>query len=210
MKKLKLIPITVTIDDYLKICQVVDFNHEFIQKRAKMIAQQYKTTFDRIKATYHFVRDEIQHSWDIQSHRITCRASEVLRFGEGICYAKSHLLAALLRAQEIPTGFCYQRLTLLDEPDSGFAIHALNAVYIQSIQRWVRLDARGNKPGVHAQFSLTEEKLAFPIREELGEIDYPTIFAKPLQKTIEVLQEHTDCLDMYLHGLPTYLSQEFL
>jgi len=39
---------------------------------------------------------------------VTCSASEVLREGTGICFAKSHLLAALLRAVGIPAGLCYQ------------------------------------------------------------------------------------------------------
>lgn len=33
----------------------------------------------------------------------------------GICFAKSHLLAALLRCKSIPAGFCYQKLILDDE-----------------------------------------------------------------------------------------------
>jgi len=43
------------------------------------------------------------------------------------------------------------------------------------MNKWVRLDARGNKTGVDAQFSIDEEKLAFPINEELGEKDYQVI-----------------------------------
>ena len=47
-------------------------------------------------------------------------------------------------------------------------VDALNTVYIDSLQKWIRLDARGNKPGVNAKFSLAEEKLAFPARLEFG------------------------------------------
>jgi len=36
---------------------------------------------------------------------VTCKASDVLIYGTGYCYAKSHLLAALLRANAIPAGF---------------------------------------------------------------------------------------------------------
>ena len=97
-------------------------------------------------------------SWDIQSSRVTCKASDVLYYKEGICYAKANLLAALLRSQGIPTGFCYQRLMLFDTPDKGYCIHALNAVYLASINRWIRLDARGNKPGVKAEFSILHEQ----------------------------------------------------
>ena len=98
--------------------------------------------------------------------RVTRTATDVLTYREGICYAKSHLAAALLRAAGIPSGICYQRLTLLDDDSAGYAVHALNTVWIASLGRWVRFDARGDKPGVDAQFSLDEERLAFPIRAQ--------------------------------------------
>ena len=114
------------------------------------------------------MRDEIKHSWDVQDKRVTKSATEALEQGVGICWAKANLLAALLRACGIPTGICYQRLTLGDVPETGFCIHALNAVYIKSLDRWIRLDARGNKSGVDAQFDLEQERLAFPVRKDLG------------------------------------------
>jgi hypothetical protein len=48
----------------------------------------------------------------------------------------------LLHACGIPTGICYQHITLGDVPETGFCIHALNAVYIKSLDRWIHLDAR--------------------------------------------------------------------
>ena len=51
-------------------------------------------------------------------------------------------------------------------------IHALNTVHISELNRWIRLDARGNKENVHAEFSLDQEILAFNVRPELGEMDY--------------------------------------
>ncbi|SDP48023.1 Transglutaminase-like superfamily protein [Litchfieldia salsa] len=133
---------------------------------------------------------------------MTCNASDVLSYKEGICYAKSNLLAALLRSQQIPTGFCYQRLMLFDTPEKGYSLHALNAVYLKSLNKWIRLDARGNKAGVEAQFSLDKEKLAFTVNETLDEKDYPVIYVNPNPKTIKVLKEHSDVLEMYKHKLP--------
>jgi len=49
---------------------------------------------------------------------------------------------------------------------------AANTVFISELNKWIRLDARGNKENVHAEFSLDEERLAFPIRDQLGEVDY--------------------------------------
>ncbi|MDR7080581.1 transglutaminase-like putative cysteine protease [Neobacillus niacini] len=152
-----------------------------------------------------FVRDHISHSWDIQSERVTLTASDVLKYSEGICYAKSNLLASLLRAQGIPTGFCYQRLMIFDTPDKGYSLHALNGIYIKSIDKWIRLDARGNKPGVQSQFSTKEEKLAFTINEEFDEKDFPTIYTNPNQNTIKTLKENSNALEMYKYYLPDAL-----
>ena len=91
----------------------------------------------------------------------------MLAYREGICYPKSHLLAALLRRAGIPTAICYRRLTLLDDDSAGYAIHALNAIHVEG--RWHRIDARGNKPGVDAQFSLDVERLAFPALDPRAE-----------------------------------------
>lgn len=139
--------------------------------------------------------------------RVTVTASDVLREGVGICWAKANLLAALLRANGIPAGFSYQRLTLGDTVDTGYCIHALNTVYIQSLDRWIRLDARGNKEGVNAQFSLDEEILAFHICSE-GEIDYHDNHSEPDQGLMKVLETSSDAIDMYLHHLPDKLSYD--
>ncbi|MEZ0154964.1 MAG: transglutaminase family protein [Candidatus Reddybacter sp.] len=48
------------------------------------------------------MRDQISHSLDSQQNPVTYRASSVLEYGTGYCYAKSHLLVALLRANSIP------------------------------------------------------------------------------------------------------------
>jgi len=192
--------------DYMSETEEVDYRHPLIQEKIANLFDESMSDIEMAEKAFLFVRDEIAHSWDIRSRRITHKASEVLMYREGICYAKSNLLAALLRAQGIPTGFCYQRLTLGDTPDTGHCLHALNAVYMQSIGRWVRLDARGNKEGVNALFSLERECLAFPIRDYYGEVDYPVIYAKPNAETMQTLRDHTDCVEMYLHGLPTGLG----
>ncbi|MGO4697302.1 transglutaminase family protein [Paenibacillus sp. 2TAB26] len=193
------------IEDYLEETEDIDFSHPTINNLSDGLFSRSSNEVDFIKNAYEFVRDQIAHSWDIQSNRITCSASEVLFYKEGICYAKSNLLSALLRSKGIPTGFCYQRLTIGDTPDTGYCIHALNAAYINSIGRWVRFDARGNKAGIAAEFSLTEEKLAFPIRQQYNEIDYLEIYKQPNSKTIQVLKQSTNAIHMYLNGLPSVL-----
>ncbi|MBD3918522.1 transglutaminase family protein [Paenibacillus sp. PR3] len=191
--------------DYLKETEEVDYTDSLIAELTARLNAEASDSVDFIRRAFEYVRDEIDHSWDIRSTRVTCAASEVLTLQEGICYAKANLLSAILRRAEIPVGFCYQRITLGDTPDTGYCIHALNAVFISELDRWIRLDARGNKPGVQAEFSLTEERLAFPVRHEYGEVDYPIIYSDPHPATIETLKRNTNCVEMYQHGLPEQL-----
>ena len=160
-------------EQYLVSTDCIDYSHSVIQVKVAELREKADNSIDYIKKAYEFVRDEIPHSWDIGAEVVSRKASDVLRNKTGICWTKSCLLAALLRANDIPAGISYQLLTRADEDDSeGYIIHALNTVYIKEADMWIRLDARGNKENVHAQFSLDEEKLAFRVREELGEIDY--------------------------------------
>jgi transglutaminase-like putative cysteine protease len=158
------------------------------------------------RRVFHFVRDDVSHSWDIQGKRVTRTALDVLTYREGICYAKSHLAAALLRSAGIPTGICYQRLTLMDDDSRGYAVHALNTVYLQSRQRWIRFDARGNKQGVDAQFSVEREQLAFRIRPQFDEVDYLVNHAEPHPAIVDTLSKHDDAITMYVNGLPSALD----
>jgi len=200
---MKLVCESDNLEDYLLELDVVDYSHPLIIDKVNQLFTGSLNEIETVRTAFEFVRDNISHSMDINSSRITCKASEVLNFKEGICYAKSNLLAAILRKKGIPTGFCYQRLTIGDTPDTGYCIHALNAVYLKTLDIWIRLDARGNKQGVNAQFSINKEKLAFPIRPEYDEYDYPTIYTKPNTETIATLKQNTDCIDMVLHHLPT-------
>ncbi|MGJ9460698.1 transglutaminase-like domain-containing protein [Oceanobacillus sp. CF4.6] len=191
--------------NYLLELKEVNYSNPRLKQKADELFNSNQTEIEKAKVAFEFVRDEIFHSWDIQSERVTCNASEVLELKEGICYAKSHLLASLLRLQGIPTGFCYQRLMLFDTPEKGYCIHALNAIFLKSLNKWIRVDARGNKTGIDAQFSTEEEKLAFLINEKLNEKDYPIIYTKPHPKTVTVLEEHTNAIEMYKNHLPESL-----
>ncbi len=192
-------------NEYLEKTEYIDYDAPAIKSLAERLRQESSDELSLIKNTYYFVRDEIKHSWDAQDRRVTVSASDTLREGVGICWAKANLLAALLRANGIPAGFSYQRLTLGDTPDTGFCIHAMNTVFVSGLNKWIRLDARGNKEGVNAEFSVDKEQLAFQIKSE-GEIDYHDNHSYPDQGLMKVLRESTDALDMYLHHLPDQLS----
>lgn len=190
------------LSQYLENSKYIDFDNAEVRRKARELRNVSSTEIELIQSTYYFVRDEIKHSWDVQDKRVTVSASDVLREGVGICWAKSNLFAALLRANGVPCGFSHQRLTLGDTPDTGYCIHSLNTVYVSALDKWIRLDARGNTDKIHAEFSLEEEVLAFHVIPENDEYDYHDNLARPVEALMQVLEENTDALYMYQYCLP--------
>lgn len=170
--------------NYLKATDIIDWHHPAVLRLAQEIAVNVEGVAEVARRCFEWVRDEIRHSYDYQLNPVTCAASEVLSAGTGYCYAKSHLLAALLRANGIPAGFCYQRLR--SEATGGYCLHGLNAVFLPEFG-WYRIDARGNKEGVAACFSPPRECIAYAIRQE-GEADLLEIWPAPLPMVISVLK----------------------
>lgn len=193
------------MNEYLKDDKVIDYKNKNIIELADVLFQEADNECEFIKSAYKFVRDNISHSADINEDVITCTASEVLKAGHGICFAKSHLLAALLRCKSIPTGFCYQKIILDDETASVLVYHGLNGVYIKDYKKWIRLDARGNKTGVNAQFSIEMEQLAFPIRPNMGEVDDFIVYPDPDIKILEKLRKNKTRMELW-NDLPTELG----
>ncbi len=202
---MKIRPLTEHIEEYIKEDEILDYSNEMIVKLAEELYEQSGDETEYIRVAYEYVRDHISHSADINEDIITCSASEVLKAGHGICFAKSHLLAALLRYKSIPTGFCYQKLILDDETAPVLIYHGLNGVYIKEYEKWIRLDARGNKEGVDAQFSPDNEQLAFPIRSEMGEKDDLTVYPNPDVKVLEKMRRNKTRTNLW-DDLPTELG----
>ena len=153
---------TINLTRFLIKDKYVDYSAQIIVTKSAELFDGVKENTQKIRTAYEFVRDKIPHSFDIGAKVITAKASDVLKHETGICHAKANLLAALLRSQGIPTGFCFQHITLMDDDSEGYCVHAYNAVWLNG--RWIKLDARGNRPGVNAQFSLDEPIPAFPCR----------------------------------------------
>lgn len=175
------------MEPYLRESDVVNFTHPHIAKLAKKLSQRTHSDLEIAKACFIFVRDEIAHTGDAKSPIPTCYASEVLEHKTGWCYAKSHLLAALLRANNIPTGFCYQRLFCDEYKKNSYCLHGLNAIFLKDFG-WYKVDARGNKQGVDAQFMPPHEKLAFQLVE--GESDIDEIYSEPLDVVLKALSQN--------------------
>jgi hypothetical protein len=73
----------------------------------------------------------------------------------------------------------------------------LNAVYLSDFG-WYRIDSRGNKEDVNAQFAPPVEQLAFSAKV-VGEIDFPEILSDPLPIIIEVLRQYKSKDELWDH-----------
>jgi transglutaminase-like putative cysteine protease len=183
-----------SLTPYLSSSYYIDFNHSLVSDKAQELARKHHGELELAKACFEFVLDEIQHSWDFRKNPVTSKASDVLIHRTGYCYAKSHLLAALLRANNIPAGLCYQRLSV-GTAGAPYCLHGLNAIYLTDFG-WYKVDARGNKPGVSAQFTPPEEQLAFAIKES-EEKDLPEIWAEPMPRIVATLKKYSTIIQVY-------------
>lgn len=170
---------------YLESSFYIDWKSDAVLSKALEIAAVHDAELDLVRACFEFVRDEIRHSLDFQLNPVTCKASEVLLHGTGFCFAKSHLLAALLRGNGIPTALCYQRIAF-GEHKTDFYLHGLNAVFMKEYG-WYRLDPRGNKAGVASFCSPPLEILPFQARFD-GECLFEEKWVAPNPNIISLLE----------------------
>ncbi|MEV6209209.1 transglutaminase family protein [Kitasatospora sp. NPDC051914] len=138
---------------FLAADEVIDHGHPAVRALARSL--RGATAEETARALYEHVRDELPHSADVDRWSAAVRASDVLAAGDAVCHGKAHLLVALLRAEGIPAGLCYQPLNVL---------HGLAAVRLPGWADWVRIDPRGNRPGMDARFATApeDERLAYP------------------------------------------------
>ena len=190
--------------EYIAASKQIDFMHPAIDAKAKELLGDIPDEIGKAKAAYDFVLNEISHSHNEEGGRVTKTATEAMLYGEGNCYTKAMLFAALLRPEGFAVGFCYQRIHRPDLPKSGYFLHGMNVVFFHSLGKWVRLDVSGRE-GTSASFSIDEEKLPYDIRPEKDEIDFPTVFARPLRSTIDALEASKDSQDLLRYHLPTTL-----
>lgn len=204
---MKVTPESENLADYLRETEIIDFSNPRIKEAADRLNRDAADRPDLMKKIYEFVRDEIHHSANIDSQAVTLKASEVLTEKQGICFSKSHLLAALYRLSGIPTGFCYQKLIPDNETAPFLIFHGLCGIYIEETGNWIRLDPRGNKSGVDAQFSLEpdDEKVAFTARPEYGEEDFRTVYVNPAPEVIEALTNNKTREELW-KNLPTTIN----
>lgn len=168
-------------ENFLKETDLIDYSNQQIQALIADLKSRAKDEISLVKSAFEFVRDEINHAMDDKKYLTNIpyiKASAVLENKVGFCFGKSVLLCAILRGAGIECGFSDQLLMFDEDVSDRKIIHTVNAVYLKSLKRWIRLDSRGNKPAdVNAEFSVGEEKLAYPARQEFGEINNLGIYA---------------------------------
>jgi transglutaminase-like putative cysteine protease len=185
---------------YLGDDPIIERDASVVRALAAGLAEMCPTAEAFARAAYEWVRDEVSHSVDAQDPTVTLTATEVLGARVGLCFGKSHLLAALLRANDVPAGLCYQRIRAGD----GYVVHGLVAVHLDGA--WHRQDPRGNKPGLDAQFSLGAERLAWRADPTVGEVGYPRVFISPAVEVVDRLRGASDMLALCARGLPSELA----
>jgi transglutaminase-like putative cysteine protease len=84
------------MEQFLRVTEVIDWTHPAVFSKARELSKGTTDIHEIVRRCFEWVRDSIPHSADFQRNPVTCSASEVLASGTGYCYAKSHLLAALL------------------------------------------------------------------------------------------------------------------
>ena len=170
---------------YLEVSDIIDWETDCVLEKALELSTGIRNKTDIAKVCFEWVRDEIKHSLDYKLGPVTITASEVLLNNTGFCYAKSHLLAALLRANDIPSGLCYQRLKT-DSNSGIYCLHGLNAVYLDRYG-WYRMDPRGNTVKVNTSFTPPVESIAYPVLTD-NEFDIPVIYSYPIRVVIEAMR----------------------
>ena len=258
-----------SIEAYLASDLLINYEIPEVSSLAEKLRLKDCDEISAVKKAYEYVRDSFPHTFDVNAQGVACSASDVIKLGHGVCYAKAHLLAALLRYAGIPAGMCYQRLCLelpADQPgtaalevaglsaneqaqeqsfaNSGDAqaftdnadaqavtdsveflsgpdhegppntncakprtrlvLHAVNAVYLKSLNKWVRMDVRGNTNGVNAQFSPEHEQLAFKIHPQYDEEDGLVIYSKTPASVAHALSSSKTAQQLE-DSLPSYI-----
>ena len=184
------------MQEFLEPSKYIDWQSPEILTLAASLADGKVSKVDVTKSCFEYVRDSIKHSFDYQLNPVTCKASDVLKHKTGFCFAKTHLLAALLRANQIPTALMYQRVAF---GEASFYWHGLNAVFLDEFG-WVRVDPRGLKEGIRAECCPPHEVLPFTPKFA-GEVIFEKRWSEPSAKITSLL-EASDSYLSFIEDLP--------
>ena len=134
----------IKMEKYLKATEAIDCDNESIKAKAQSLTRGQEGDIAKAKNLFYFVRDEIKYNPYVYGDRIEYyRASRTLEVGEGFCFPKAVLLAALARAVSIPARLYLTVIRNYLVPDklsklmgSDLFTHGYNELYIQG--KWVK------------------------------------------------------------------------
>ena len=175
----------------------IDFHHSAIRKKAAKLATDCCSEEVVTCPCFEFVRNSIKHSWDFKMIPVTYRALGVLLHGAGYCYTKSHLLAALPRANGIPAASATGDFRLVRAERRIVCMDSMP--YFCGTMAGTVLMTRQQAGNLRA-FSSPVEQLAFRtiVREER---DFAEIRPIPLPSVIRALSIH-DTVEQVSRNLP--------
>jgi transglutaminase-like putative cysteine protease len=133
------------LDEYLRATDIIDSDSPSIREKAEELTTALRTDSEKATALYYYVRDSIRFSPYAPGHLLEHnRASAVLDRGQGFCYQKAIVLAAMTRAIGIPArlGFADIRNHQLSEKflklmygSNVLVYHGYTELYLNG--RWV-------------------------------------------------------------------------
>lgn len=135
--------------DCLQDDEIINHSQNDITTIVSSLTEGVNDTWNIVQRLFDFVRDRIIYDFapKIEGPE-DWQASTILKKGSGFCHQKAILLAAFLRASELPAALVFQEVidhAILNSryekflPDGRMPLHALVAVNLND--KWFRLDA---------------------------------------------------------------------
>jgi len=129
--------------------EIIDHSQNDIITIVSSLTEGVNDYWDTVQRLFEFVRDKIFFDFapEIEGPE-DWQAATILKKGSGFCHQKAILLAAFLRASELPAALVFQEVidhVILSSryekllPNGRLPLHALVAVNIND--KWYRLDA---------------------------------------------------------------------
>jgi len=69
--------------EFLVSSTYIDWQDPAILAQARLLVTGSEDETETVRRSFHFVRDQIRHSWDYRQNPVTCKASDVLAHGTG-------------------------------------------------------------------------------------------------------------------------------
>jgi len=138
------------VKEFIKETKFCDFSNTNIKKLAEEISKVCKSDKEIAISSFYWVRDNILYrvgNWQM-------KASVTLKEGEGTCTNKANLLVALLRANNIPSGYGIMKvygqryfgpiaIPMLRKFIGKNSVHSYASIFLDN--KWIKCDPSDDK-----------------------------------------------------------------